>query len=292
MRGVFLLFICSIVPSTWATSQTVVSAPTWINILDKQALVCQLDTLAPCLAHLPVDFAQLNALHPDKISQSIGMKSAMVLSINHGLIAGIIVVQPHKEIQIQTGSLGLKTYSIPLKNQSQLSLWHEVGHLYNIALQGEILPASLSSYQHEWLADIYLFWQLAQVEQLEYAWQQLHRRNLAVIHNSDNLSHWSSPQLSKVLHSDETIRYASEHSYKDFIAYIYPQLPNYSARDLAEYSSLIQRTFGAGVVQPLPNYIFWRQPSLSNVIAPTLHKLMGAKAAQVWLSQHLGAGTT
>ena len=264
----------------------IAEAGTWVAVLDKQALVCQLVDLASCLRNLPLSLQHQTALSAINIRQSMGLKSAMVLVVEHESIAGIIIVQAEREPKSQTGSLGLNTYGIELVNQAQLSLWHELGHLHTIGLQGKVLPIILSDYQHEWLADVYVFWRLGQTKQLHLAWQQLHRRNLAVIHDSDNLSHWSAPQLQFLLQQYDQHILATEVNYVDFITEVYPRLPNYSDRDMAEFSSLIQRTFGAGVVQPLPNYMFWRQPSLAAILQPTLSYLMGENAAQTWLSQH------
>jgi hypothetical protein len=259
----------------------------WVNIFNKQALICPLANIDSCLKELPLSLQEKTDFLALNIRQSIGYKSAMVLAVSHPTIAGVIAIQTDREPKQQTGSLGLETFSIELVNQAQLSLWHEIGHLHNIALQGQELPLNLTDYQHEWLADVYLFWHLVQTQQLHFALQQLHRRNLAIIHDSDNLSHWSAPQLQYLLQMNEQKPYVKDIPYREFIAQIYPQLPNYSTRDISEFSSLIQRTFGAGVVQPLPNYMFWRQPDLAKILQPTLDFLMGKPAAQKWRSQYL-----
>ncbi|UJF21709.1 hypothetical protein [Shewanella sp. OMA3-2] len=273
----------AVLPSTLSVD----NSSEWVDIFNKRALVCPLVSIETCLKKLPQSLQGQISLSASNIRQSIGYKSAMVLAVNHSTIAGIIAIQAEREPKQQTGALGLKTYGIELVNQAQLSLWHEVGHLHNIALQGKELPTNLTDYQHEWLADVYLFWHLAQSKQLHFAWQQLHRRNLAVIHDSDNLSHWSAPQLQYLLQMNQQQSLVKDISYRQFMSQIYPHLPNYSTRDISEFSSLIQRTFGAGVVQPLPNYMFWRQPDLAKILQPTLDFLMGKPAAQKWLSQYL-----
>jgi hypothetical protein len=267
-----------------------VNSAEWVSIFNKKALICQLEQLPVCLAALPNSLQQQPALSAQSIRQSMGFKSAMVLSVTHPTIAGVIVIQPAREPVNQSGSLGLTTYSIGLNDQARLSLWHEIGHLHNIDLQAHVLPAQLSAYQHEWLADVYLLWRIAQENvALDIAWQQLHRRNLAIIQDSDNLSHWSSPQLQFLLQRFDSKALQQFTDYTDFIADVYPNLPNYTSRDIAEYSSLIQRTFGSGAVSPLPNYMFWRHSSLGQVLSPTLTKLMGEPAAKLWLSEHLQA---
>ena len=250
----------------------------------KRALICHLPQLTTCLQLLPQRLQQQRAFSPQAIRRAIGYKSAMVLSADDDVIAGIIVVNPTKDVLVQSGSIGLTTYQLPLVQQAQLTLWHEIGHLHNIRLQNKLLPGSLTEYQHEWLADLYLLWQIAQhYSDLDLAWQQFHRRNLALINDSDNLSHWSSPQLQVVLTHYNVTQLQDFILYDDFIAAVFPLMPSWSSRDMAEFSSLVQRTFGAGVVQPLPGYMFWRQPKLIEVLLPTLEQLMGKAPAQHWL---------
>ncbi|MGI2174800.1 hypothetical protein [Shewanella ulleungensis] len=254
------------------------------DIGNKRALICHLPQLTACLKRLPIPLQKQQVFSSQAIRAAMGYKSAMVLSAIDEHIAGIIVVNPTKDIAEQSGSIGLTTYQLPLPQQAQLTLWHEIGHLHNIRLQNKILPNSLTEYQHEWLADLYLLWRIAQhYSQLDLAWQQFHRRNLALINDSGNLSHWSAPQLQIVLthYTIEQLQHFIR--YDDFIAEVYPLMPIWSSRDMGEFSSLVQRTFGAGVVQPLPGYMFWRQPKLVEVLSPTLEQLMGKDSAQRWL---------
>lgn len=256
----------------------------FIDIGIKRALICQLPQLPACLQLLPQSLQQQGGFSPQAIRAAMGYKSAMVLSAVDDHIAGIIVVNPTKDIAEQSGSIGLTTYQLPLRQQAQLTLWHEIGHLHNIRLQNKILPGVLTEYQHEWLADLYLLWRIAQhYPQLDLAWQQFHRRNLALINDSGNLTHWSAPQLQIALTHYNIEQLQNFIRYDDFIAAVYPFMPLWSERDMAEFSSLIQRTFGAGVVQPLPGYMFWRQPKLVEVLSPTLEQLMGKDSAQQWL---------
>ncbi|MDD8061261.1 hypothetical protein [Shewanella metallivivens] len=260
------------------------------DIANKRALVCYVATLNDCLQLLPMHLRQQTVFSRAAIRHAIGYKSAMVLSARDNAIAGVIVLNPSKDIAEQSGSIGITTYQLPLKQQAQLTLWHELGHLYNIDLQQTLLPSSLSEYQHEWLADIYLLWRIAHhYPQLDLAWQQFHRRNLALINDSANLSHWSAPQLQIALAHYNIEQLQQFVRYEEFIAAVYPLMPLWSERDMAEFSSLIQRTFGAGVVQPLPGYMFWRQPKLVEVLSPTLEALMGKDNAQLWLQQQFRA---
>ncbi|PKH98204.1 hypothetical protein CXF78_19850, partial [Shewanella sp. 11B5] len=231
----------------------------FIPIATKQALICSLSTLVRCIALLPASLQQQTAFSAANIRRAVGRKSAMVLVAEHQKIAGVIVINPANNMAEQSGAIGLKTYQLPLANQIQLTLWHEIGHLYNIALQGSILSSSLTEYQHEWLADLYLLWCIAQhYQQLDLGWQQFHRRNLALINDSGNLSHWSAPQLQIVLSHYDAQQLQDFIHYEDFLTAVYPLMPTWSPRDMAEFSSLVQRTFSA--VQSLPGYMFWRQP--------------------------------
>ncbi|MGP1720275.1 hypothetical protein [Shewanella frigidimarina] len=255
----------------------------FIPIATKQALICSLSTLVRCIALLPASLQQQTAFSAANIRRAVGRKSAMVLVAEHHKIAGVIIINPANNMAEQTGVIGLKNYQLPLANQIQLTLWHEIGHLYNIALQGSILPSSLTEYQHEWLADLYLLWCIAQhYQQLDLGWQQFHRRNLALINDSGNLSHWSAPQLQIVLSHYDAQQLQDFIHYEDFLTAVYPLMPTWSPRDMAEFSSLVQRTFSA--VQSLPGYMFWRQPELIEVLSPTLERLMGKAETQRWLT--------
>jgi len=259
-------------------------------IASKQALVCHLSALTQCIGLLPQSLQQQLAFSASHIRRALGRKSAMVLVAEHDIIAGVIIVNPAQDRDEQSGSIGLTTYRLALVKQAQLTLWHEIGHLYNISLQDSILPSSLSQYQHEWLADLYLLWRIAQhYQQLDLAWQQFHRRNLALINDSGNLSHWSSPQLQIVLSRFDVQQLQHFTRYDDFLTAVYPLMPTWSRRDMGEFSSLIQRTFGAGVVQSLPRYMFWRQPKLIEVLSPTLEQLMGKAETQHWFKNQFSS---
>lgn len=257
----------------------------WVPIKHKQALICPIEQLSACLALMPSSIQQDPAFTHSAIKSAIGYKSAMVLAVS-GVkdIAGMIVTQVPIETETQTGLIGRTTYQMTLTEQPMLTLWHEVGHLQNIELQGSVLPAKLTRYQHEWLADIYLVWWLSQTQtDFDLVWQQYHRRNLALINDSENMSHWSSPQLQIVLDKFSLQQINDFPDYASFLTAVYPHIPTWSTRDIQEFSSLIQRTFTS--VHPLPSYMSWRQPALIQVLSPTLNKLMGKQPAQQWLQQ-------
>lgn len=259
---------------------------TWTPIADKRALLCPLSQLNQCLAALPTQvLAQLPAA--EQVKQDIGWRSAMVLPVEDPAIAGVIITSANNTPQTQQITLDNHTYQFPLIEQTQLTLWHELGHLENIALQGSILPAQLTSYQHEWLADTYLIWRVAhEKSDLTLAWQQYHRRNLAALTNSAHMSHWSAPMMIQVLDLYEPSQIVKFAHYRDFLADFYPKAQQPTDYLLTEYSSLMQRTFGASVTQPLPKYLFWRKSALGAYLKPTLVFLMGEAGAKNWLIQN------
>ncbi|MCD8475287.1 MAG: hypothetical protein LRY40_00435, partial [Shewanella fodinae] len=67
----------------------------------------------------------------------------------------------------------------------------------------------------------------------------------------------------------------------DFVSDFFPNLQRYDKDAIAEFSSLLQRVFGAGSVLPLPDYMFWRRPALGAVLKPTLVRLMGQQRLNI-----------
>ncbi|WP_445945970.1 hypothetical protein [Shewanella sp.] len=294
----------------------------WVSAADKKALICDISHWHECLQQLSsTALAQLD-FSPEYAENVLGRQEAMVLSVKESQHAGVILLAPslvqaleqqvtedsaHKSIDkitkknsekstsiisIRQASISVagKYYSLILEHQAQLTLWHELGHLENIALQGSILPIKLSAYQHEWLADVYTLWRsLKETGKLDLAWQQYHRRNMALINDIANLSHWSAPQLLSLLSEQPERLQLDFEQYSNFIAFIYPKLMQLDESTLAEYSSLVQRTFGAGAVQSLPHYMFWRQQELALWLRPTLGELMGEKQAELWLKAQFSA---
>ncbi|GMA83236.1 hypothetical protein GCM10025855_27690 [Shewanella glacialipiscicola] len=129
-------------------------------------------------------------LTQQQFTQALGQRSAMVMPVDDSKIAGLVLVNEQQTPAVQLASIDSVTYQLPLHQQTQLTLWHELGHLENRALQGTVLPTQLSAYQHEWLADIYLMWRIARQQgDFTLAWQQYHRRNLDALTNQAHLSH-------------------------------------------------------------------------------------------------------
>lgn len=264
-----------------------VASLSWAQIADKQALICPLAVLDTCLGLLPKQVLVQLPTTLEQFKRDLGQRSAMVMPVDDSKIAGLVLVNELQAPQVQLASVDRVTYQLPLLDQPQLTLWHELGHLENLALQGTVLPTHLSAYQHEWLADIYLVWRIARKKNdFALAWQQYHRRNLDALANPQHLSHWSSPMLMQVLRGYNVAQVANFAEYRDFLTDFYPKAEQLDPRLLSEYSSLMQRTFGASVLQPLPKYLFWRKADLGHYLQPTFALLMGEEKAHNWLVQN------
>lgn len=273
-----------------------VSTPTfandWVSIGHKKALICDSKQLESCIKLLPENLQQVPSLQPKQISYALGYKSAMTLRVIDRNIAGIIVLQPEHLEEKQSVMLFGQNYPFALVNQQQLSLWHEIGHLEVFALPSHSLPNELTEYQHEWLADVYLYWRLSQhYDDNAFIWQQIHRRNMAIMNGSEHLSHWSAPQLLYLLMHYPTSRAKTYPNFAAFIDEVFPKLPDFNHKTLAELTSLINHSFTANTVQVLPNYMFWQQANLGEVIAPTLIKVVGKEDAKRWFEIHFAKFT-
>ncbi|WP_394131821.1 hypothetical protein [Shewanella maritima] len=257
----------------------------WVAVKHQQALLCAVQQLNDCISQLPFSLQQLASLQPDVIKNQLGMKTAMVLSINHENVAGIVVYSDHQHNAVQTATVANEVYKLELKQQLLLSIWHELGHLHNISMQGSLLSDTLTQYEHEWLADIYVYWLVAQSQvEMKLIWQQFHRRNLAVMDNRRNLQHWSSPYLLPLLNEQTFMLAKSTHEYSRFLQLVLADMPKWQQKDIDEMASLLKQTFDSGVTQHLPHYLFWRQAELSDILQPTLQIVMGEEYAKAWLS--------
>jgi hypothetical protein len=279
-----------------------------LNTQGKKSLVCEITHWDTCIRQLNLVSQKKIGLDHSQAIDALARQEAMVLPIVDEQVSGLVLLAPSLVAALKTvDDMPLATpvimtntqlsisvngalYPLKLEQQARLTLWHEMGHLENIALQGKSLPEHLSPYQHEWLADVYLVWRSSRNGQdLSLAWQQLHRRNMALINDIGNLSHWSTPQLQFILTSTSLEDIQAFSQYSDFIADIYPEMAQLDEAELREYSSLVQRTFGAGAVQALPSYMFWRQAQLAQWLQPTLSELMGPVQAQTWLKGQFSA---
>jgi len=266
---------------------TLISSLTWVPIADKQALLCPLAQLSQCLATFPPQVREQLPHSEAQFKTELGLRSAMVLPVEDSHFSGLILVNEQETPEIQLANIDGITYQLDLKEQAQLTLWHELGHLENLALQGSLLPKELTPYQHEWLADLYLIWCIANAKgNFDLAWQQYHRRNLAALTSSQYMSHWTAPMMIQVLNKYQITQIVQYTHYRDFVADFYPQMVQIEPQVLREYSSLIQRTFSDTVLQPLPEYLFWRKSDLGHYLTPTLTLLMGEQKAHDWLVQN------
>ncbi|MGS0826437.1 hypothetical protein ACVBIO_11545 [Shewanella sp. 0m-8] len=270
---------------TFALSVGTASGFLWTDIGPKKALVCELNLLKTCVTQLPPSARRQLPTRLNDLHYLLGQRGAMVLHLRHDHIAGLVITDYEQLPRSQTINWGMGHFSLPLKQQAQLTYWHELGHLYAIdalSRQGQTIT---SPYQHEWLADLYLVWRIAlETQSLDLAWQQYHRRNLAVMADSEFISHWSVPVLAQVLAHYSLEQLNQFDSFNDFWRDISPRLVLHDKDTLNEFSSLMQRTFGAGTVQPLPGYIYWRKAKLGEYLTPTLVEVMGQTAAADWLS--------
>lgn len=257
----------------------------WDKVGSKKALVCEREALEICLEVLP--HSALSQLPNTQLLQlSMGARAAMVLPIEHQKIAGVLVTDLTKVPAKRSVNWGVGHYSLQLKRQQELTYWHELGHLEAIAAMQHLNKRIISTYQHEWLADLYLVWRVAnETHSLDLAWQQYHRRNIDVMANIEFMSHWSVPILAQALQGYSVKKLQSFESFNAFLNDFWPQLTISSDDSISEFSSLIGRTFGAGTVQALPGYMYWRKPDLGRYLKPTLIKLMGQSSANNWLAE-------
>lgn len=261
------------------------SAIIWQDIATKKALICEREAIAVCLAVLPHS-ARVQLPNTQLLQLSMGARAAMVLPIRHSEIAGVLVTDFDKLPQKRSVNWGAGDYSLTLNRQEELTYWHELGHLEAIAAMQSLNLAIDSSYQHEWLSDLYLVWRVAnETNSLSLAWQQYHRRNIDVIANTEFMSHWSVPILAQALQRYSVKQLQSFDNFNAFLTDFLPQLTVPDDDSIAEISSLIQRTFGAGTVQPLPGYMYWRKAELGSYLEPTLIELMGQSSAKRWLAE-------
>lgn len=257
--------------------------PPAVEVAGKSVLVCHPSQLKSCTRALP---ESVRAQLPSGLAAMQGYRSAMVLPLDSDEFAGLVLWAPERESFQTSAIVGGHLLQLKLDSQLWLTFWHEIGHLEVRALQGSVLPESLSIREQEWLADAFLYWHIAKQHQsLQLAWQQFDRRNLQVMNDVSHLSHWSSLYLLPLLKSYTIEDLVFFTGFKEFCQDFYPSLPRWSDADMAEFSHLISQVFGTSTTPVLPEFLFWRKPSLAPVIAPTLERLMGADAANQWLGQ-------
>jgi len=264
----------------------------WTDIGSKQAMICELDSLQSCLHQFPSSVRHQLPANVSQFNQILGQRGAMVMPVEDRSIAGLILTSSANIPESLSVNLSGSIISLNLEHQRQLTLWHEIGHLEAKALLDMGGIDELTPYMHEWLADCYLAWRVVQeTGSLALIWQQYHRRNLDLMQNVKAMSHWTVPVLSQLLNRYTLQELVAFETFDDLMDDILPHLALLDPDSLDEFSSLAHRTFSTQVLEPLPNYMFWRKPDLGRYLEPTLIKLLGEVRAQDWLrEQNMLAG--
>ncbi len=258
----------------------------WTDIGSKQALVCEVPSLPSCLHELPSSVRRQLPADFSEFHQMLGQRGALVMVVEDLNIAGLILTSPENIPGSLSVNVSGAIVSLPLENQPQMTLWHEMGHLQAKVLQDSGLIDELTPYMHEWLADCYLAWRVAKEKKsLGLVWQQYHRRNIDVMQSIDTMSHWTVPVLSQLLSRYSLQKLIEFETFSDLMSDFLPRLAAEDPKSLIEFSSLLHRTFSTQVLQPLPNYMFWRKADLGRYLEPTLIKLLGERAAEFWLRE-------
>lgn len=264
------------------------SAWFWVPMPQGQALVCQTPQLSNCLAQLSPETRRQLPSDPNLLLQQMARRGAMAIPLNDPHVTGSILLSVDNIPRSLSARWNGQVYSLQLQQAVNLTLLHELGHLAVASSHSPYLTKTLlSPYQHEWLADIYLLWSLAKQDQRrDLAWQQYHRRNLAVFDSRFAMSHWTSPMLAQLMEIYDWEQLAKFEQFDLLINQLYPQLKQYDQDELDEFSSLMQRVFGTVMMHNLPHYMFWRRGEMGRYIRPTIEAVMGKPAAQVWLDKN------
>ncbi|WP_394147355.1 hypothetical protein [Shewanella atlantica] len=258
----------------------------WIDIGSKQALVCELPSLQACLHRLPLSARHQLPDKPSGFNQLLGQRGAMVMAVEDRAIAGVIVLSPKNIPGSLSVNLSGSILSFPLEKTELMTLWHEAGHLEAIVLTDNGLIDELTPYSHEWLADCYLAWRaVKETGSLALIWQQYHRRNLAMMQSVTAISHWTVPVLSQLLGRYSAQQLSQFDTFNALMSEFLPLITVPDSDTLAEFSSLVHRTFSTEVSQALPDYMFWRKAELGRYLKPTLAELLGEKTAGDWLKE-------
>ncbi|MCL1125917.1 hypothetical protein [Shewanella surugensis] len=256
----------------------------WVDVVSKQVLVCPVYQLEVCIALIPSDVRLQLPTDPNHLMNTMAQRHAMVIPFNDPDLSGMVLIASEYSPQSQALYLDNEKFEFALSDQAELGLWHEIGHLEAQALADDIFGRALTPFEHEWIADCYVVWRVAHEKQdLTLAWQQYHRRNLDVISNKDSISHWTVPVLWSVLKDFDHTSLRSFKVFSDFLRVYHSTAALPSKTDLFELSNLLQRTFGMGMVQSLPHYLFWRKADLTTYLRPTLEQVMGQQRAGAWI---------
>ncbi|WP_133407707.1 hypothetical protein [Parashewanella tropica] len=255
------------------------SASYWVDIADKQALVCNIDHFPQCIQQLPSSLQQ--PIAASNIKKSMAFRDAMVVPVSDNTVSGVIFLRSVKtDPQLDAFVDGIKI-TLNLKQQQQLNLWHEQGHLHNEQIIHPLLKRRLTKIEHEAFADLYTLWQSVHTTQsFHLAWQQYHRRNLNVINSQSDYSHWSVPLLHHVLTQYSPEQVIAFGSYREFAENIIQEFQPLSKDEQREFQSLIRHLFHSHSTFNQPHYLSWRRDKLSTYLTPTLAALLNQTQAQ------------
>lgn len=270
---------------TALSTLSIISGLFWVDLTSKQALVCPIKHFDDCLQYLSVDTrAQLLGEH-EQLVYEMSERAVMVLPLKDPLVAGVVFTAPEHQLHKQVLHLNQAIFEFTLSDQGELSLWHEMGHLEAQDLANSVFERPLTPFEHEWIADCYVIWQVAHHKpNLSLAWQQYHRRNIDVMSNLASVSHWTVPVLWAVLKEFDQQSLKSFVHFNDFLqAYLdMGALP--LKNDVFELSGLLQQTFSVKNSTSLPHYLYWRKAELTRYLRPTLEVLMGQAKASDWIN--------
>ena len=258
----------------------------WSELGARRALVCPPAQYSQCLTRIPAQYQQRFPQSSQVIRRQLGLRAAMAMPINDQQFAGMILWAPKRLTHSISALWNDTVYQLPLAQQAELTLWHELGHLEIAQLQQQgQLPRKLTPLEHEWLADSYMIWRsVRETGSLMLAQQQLDRRNMAVFADIENLSHWTALYLAPQFASFDVAQ-MQQSDFSDWLLPLFQRTTRYNSDELQEFSGLLQRLFGMGRAQSLPDYMSWRRPTLGQVVGATLERVMGKTAAETWMQQ-------
>ncbi|RLV61718.1 hypothetical protein D5018_00955 [Parashewanella curva] len=263
-------------------SGLLLTASFWVNIEDKQALICNINRLSECIQQLPTSVQQ--TVSSQNIAHNMAFRDAMVISFKDKTLSGVIFLNPKATASEVYSFIEGSKVQLKLKQPLQLSLWHEQGHLQNNQIIAPLLKRPLTKSEHESFADLYTVWEsVNKTKSLELAWQQYHRRNLNVINQESDYSHWSVPLLYYVLEHYNAEDILAFPSYTEFASDLLIHYSPLSQDERREFRSLIKHLFHSHSTFNQRRYLSWRREKFSAYLAPTLDALLDKKQARTLL---------
>ena len=227
----------------------------WVASHTKPALVCEVNYLQPCQQLIDSDLHSL-----------LGYRAAMAIPLTHPSYAGVVLLNKIAMPTEQSAYWYLNSISLTLDKQKQLSLWHELGHLHQ-----SLSNTVLTDYQHEVYADLYMIWRIALSQQdFKLAWQQYHRRNIAMLDDPDNISHWTVPAIALMFERYSPIALAQIMDFNQIWQQLLPQIETLTPERLDNYQRLFKQQYHASHNRQIPCYLQSLQQSLTLYLQPTM----------------------